>query len=151
MTKCIHRSLLFFVLMLWTPLQASAGITFVFNLADWQTELANAGLIDTLEDFNAFADGIRWHLDRSFVATNFLRLFPDAWAAFRVEALKSDPGPFSQKTQFVPKRYEFDDIIRLERVTHTLQDGGVHLNLLRPFTVCRNPIAGKAMSSFLDE
>ena len=43
--------------MLWTPLQASAAITFVFNLADWQTELTNAGLIDTLEDFNAFADG----------------------------------------------------------------------------------------------
>ena len=63
MTKNTYRWLLFLGLILWAPAQASAlapaqaSIRFVFTLADWQTELANAGLTATLEDFDTFADG----------------------------------------------------------------------------------------------
>jgi hypothetical protein len=41
----------------------------------------------SIVQFNAFADGIRWHLDGAKVVS-FLRLFLDAWAVFLVEALK---------------------------------------------------------------
>ena len=52
-----YQKLLFAALLLCLPLKVSADITFVFTEADWEAEINNAGLAETLETFDTFADG----------------------------------------------------------------------------------------------